>query len=59
MGKEKTFITEHNMTVYTSHQILTYLTKDTKVKRKDVDILRAGVDTASISIFFLSSFFSK
>lgn len=59
MEKENTFITEHNMTTYTSYQFLTYLTTDTKVERKDVHILRAGVETASIPIFFLSSFLSK
>lgn len=57
--KENTFITEHNMTTYTSYRFLTYLTTDTKVEREDVHILRAGVETASIPIFFLSSFFSK
>lgn len=42
MEKEKTFITEHNMTIYTSYQFLTYLTKDRKEKGCEYIERRSG-----------------
>lgn len=57
--RKRRLLCEHNMIIYIyiSCKFLTYLSKDTEVKRKDMNTLRAGVDVAFISIVFSCSSF--